>query len=69
MYTIVVKQDTATTWSIYRSDSIGAIEWPFKRKCKKGERPTEAQVRRIYSNERNHYPIEYRDIAGNVITH
>lgn len=69
MYAIIVKQDTATTWLIYRADDISAIEWPVKRKCKKGERPTVEDVRRIYDNERNYLPIEYRDIAGNVLTH
>ena len=68
MYTlkIIVKQDDLNgTWAIYRADHNGAIEWAFKRKCKQGKRPTEAQVRRIYGGKKSlHMAIEYRDING-----
>ena len=70
---IVVKRDGVSPtgakeyWAIYRSDNIGAIEWPFKRTMKRYERPTEASVRRIYSNERDLLPIEYQDMDGKAI--
>lgn len=63
---IVARQDTQTNtrtrWSIYRSDDIGAIEWPFFRWTKRYERPTEQQVRRIIKGY--DYPIEYQDMNG-----
>jgi hypothetical protein len=66
---IVVKQDDGKgNWAIYRADGIGAIEWPFKRKCKQHERPTEKQVRSIYNNLRDFLPIEYQDMNGNVLS-
>lgn len=70
---IVVKRDGVSPtgakvyWAIYRADAIGAIEWPFKRTTKRYERPTEAQVRRIYNNDRSFLPIEYQDMNGNAL--